>query len=111
MCYVEQARKSEFQNNIQSIQKSIDKITRYLSDTADSKVQGNWYIRRRKKGEKNDIYSEKQILYIAELIRKLPPAYLAGIWEIVYEKPFSEAERRVDRFYLNEIDTKKIRDI
>lgn len=32
-----------------SIQKSIDKITRYLSDTTDSKAQGNWYIRKKKK--------------------------------------------------------------
>ena len=53
MCYVEQARKTQFENNIQSIQKSIDKITRYLSDTADSKTQGNWYIRKRKKTDKN----------------------------------------------------------
>lgn len=50
MCYVEQARKAEFENNIQSIQKSIDKITRYLSDAADGKTQGNWYIRKKKKG-------------------------------------------------------------
>lgn len=57
MCYVEQARKTEFENNIQSIQKSIDKITRYLTDTTDSKTQANWYIRKRKKGEKNENYT------------------------------------------------------
>lgn len=59
MCYVEQARKAEFENNIQSIQKSIDKITRYLSDAADGKTQGNWYIRKKKKGERNDVSLEK----------------------------------------------------
>lgn len=49
-CFVEQARKAEFENNIQSIQKSIDKITRYLSETTDAKTQGNWYIKKKKKG-------------------------------------------------------------
>ncbi len=42
-----------------AIQKSIDKITRYLTETADGKTQGNWYIRKKKKGQRNDNYSEK----------------------------------------------------
>lgn len=79
-CYVEQARKAEFENNIQSIQKSIDKITRFLSDATDGKTQGNWFIRKKKKTERNDNCSEKEIMYFGDLIKKLPKAYLAGIW-------------------------------
>lgn len=64
-----------------------------MSD-ADAKTQGNWYIRKRKKGERNDTYNDKQSLYIAELIKKLPVAYLVGVWEIINERPFTEAERK-----------------
>ena len=76
--YVEQARKAEFENNIQAIQKSVDKITRHISEV---KTQGNWYIKKKKKGEKS--YTEAEMLHLSDLIHHLPFAYLAGVWEII----------------------------
>ena len=62
----------------------MDKITR---DISDIKEQGNYYLKRKKKSEKN--FDEKEIMYIGDLINKLPVCYRVGLWEIIQEKPFS----------------------
>ena len=75
LMYVEQARKAEFENNIQSIQKSVDKITRHISEV---KAQGNWYFKKKKKSDK--MFNESEILHLSDLISSLPTAYLVGVW-------------------------------
>ena len=52
--HVEQARKLEFENSLINIQKSIDKVTREISEI---KQAGNYYYKKRKRNEKN--YDEK----------------------------------------------------
>lgn len=51
------------------------------------------------------------MLYFADLVKKLPPAYLVGIWEIINEKPFSEADKKVEHYNLSELSSRKLRDI
>lgn len=46
MFQIEQAKKLEFENNLLSIQKNIDKITREITDIKES---GNWYLRKKKR--------------------------------------------------------------
>lgn len=48
--HVEQARTVEFENNLTNIQKSLDKITREISEIREG---GNFYYRKKKKSEKN----------------------------------------------------------
>lgn len=75
MFQIEQAKKLEFENNLLMIQKNIDKITREITDIRES---GNWYLRKKKRSEKN--FEEREVMYIADLVRNLPPAYLVGVW-------------------------------
>jgi hypothetical protein len=44
--HVEQARKLEFENSLNNIQKSIDKVTREISEIKES---GNYYYRKKKR--------------------------------------------------------------
>ena len=87
--YVEEARKLEFESNLQSIQTGIDKITREITNIKES---GNWYLRKKKKSEKN--FDEKEIMYISDLIKQLPNEYLVGVWEILEERPFMESSKQ-----------------
>ena len=66
-------------------------------------------MRKKKKNEKN--FDEKELMYLADLISKLPVAYLAGVWEIVEEKPFLESSEKQLNFDLSMLKTKKIREI
>jgi hypothetical protein len=72
--HVEQARKLEFENSLTNVQKSIDKVTREISEIKES---GNYYYRKKKRNEKN--YDEKEVLYLSELIRALPRKELVGV--------------------------------
>lgn len=51
---VENAQKAEFAGSLTQIQKSIDKVTREISDIRET---GSFYYRKKKKAEKN--YDEK----------------------------------------------------
>ena len=57
-CCCEQARKAEFEKNIESIQKSIDKITRFVTEPTDNtKNVGITYAKKKKKAERPEPYS------------------------------------------------------
>lgn len=56
------------------VQKSIDKVTREISEIRET---GSYYYRRKKRNEKN--YDEKELLYIAELLKVLPHWELVGV--------------------------------
>ncbi len=51
------------------------------------------------------------MLYISELIKMLPKAYLVGVMEIIEEKPFQEITAPVWQFHINDLKHKKIREI
>lgn len=104
--HVEQARKLEFENSLNNVQKSIDKVTREISEIKET---GNYYYRKKKRSEKN--YDEKEILYIAELLNALPPKEMVGVLEIIEEKPFQEIVSSVVGFDLQQMKSKKIREI
>ena len=104
--HVEQARKSEFESNLQLIQKSIDKVTREISEIKET---GNYYYRRKKRNEKN--YDERELLYISDLIRALPEKDRVGIFEIIEEKPFQEITTPQLNFELGQLKPKKVREI
>ena len=103
---VENAQKAEFAGSLTQVQKSIDKVTREISDIRET---GSYYFRKKKRTEKN--YDEKELLYIAELMRLLPPWQLVGVIEIVEEKPFSEVSDPQINFDLATLKNKKVREI
>lgn len=78
-------RQEEFEGSLQEIQKSVDRITR---DLTEIKEQGQWYAKKKKRSDRPA--DQKEIIYICDLIRQLPKAYLVGVWEIINEKPFRE---------------------
>ena len=47
--YVEETPTIQFKNSIQDLHKSVDKVTRHLSQI---KSQGNWFVKKKKKIEK-----------------------------------------------------------
>ena len=61
------------------------------------------------KSEKN--FEEREVMYIADLVRNLPPAYLVGVWEIIEEKPFLESQEKEIEINFSQLKTKKIREI
>jgi hypothetical protein len=81
-------------------------VTREISDIRET---GSYYYRRKKRNEKN--YDEKELLYIAELIKLLPRYQMVGILEIIEEKPFSEINTVNYQFDLNTLRYKKVREI
>jgi hypothetical protein len=64
-------------------------------------------LRKKKRSEKN--FEEREVMYIADLVRNLPPAYLVGVWEIIEEKPFLESQEKEIEINFSQLKTKKIR--
>ncbi len=50
-------------------------------------------------------------MYIADLVRQLPQAYLVGVWEIIEERPFLESQQTELEINFSQLKTKKIRQI
>lgn len=100
-------KQMEFDSSLQDLQKNVDKITRELGDT---KEFGQWFY---KKKRRNDKFPDmKEMIYICDLVRSLPKAYLIGVWEIIHEEPFREQQEfRYEEIDITTLKTRKIREV
>jgi hypothetical protein len=100
-------RQEEFEGNLLEIQKSVDRITR---DLTEIKEQGQWYVKKKKRNDK--ALDQKELIYICDLIRQLPKCYMVGVWEIVNEKPFREnKDFKVTEIDFSQLKPRKIREV
>ena len=100
-------KQTEFDASLQDLQKNVDKITRELGET---KEQGQWYYKKKKRNDK--MADLKEMIYICDLVRQLPKAYLIGVWEIIHEQPFREQrDFKLEEIDISTLKTRKIREV
>lgn len=79
-------------------------------DLTEIKEQGQWYAKKKKRNDRP--IDQREVIYICDLIRQLPKAYLVGVWEIVNERPFREnKDFKVTEIDFSQLKSRKIREV